>query len=69
MDLDDVLPICYEPKKGYVINLSGMEKNSPTSFGYIPFGVFYKTREEAEEARKEIFKVIKSIKIKYYTEL
>lgn len=58
--LEEVFPICIS-KDGYTINLAGMQKYSPTgdNWGYAPFQKTYKTKEEAEKVRKELWKTIK----------
>lgn len=58
--LEEVFPICIN-KDGYTINLAGMKKHSPTgdNWGYSPFQKTYKTQEEAEKVRKELWKTIK----------
>jgi hypothetical protein len=58
--LEEVFPICIG-KYGYTINLAGMQKHSPTgdNWGYAPFQKTYKTQEEAEKVRKELWKTIK----------
>ncbi len=57
--LEEVFPICLDGKE-YRINLAGMNKFSPTSenWGYVPFQKTYKTVEEAEKVRKELWKTI-----------
>jgi hypothetical protein len=58
--LEEVFPICTS-KDGYTINLAGMQKHSPTgdNWGYAPFQKTYKTHDEAEKVRKELWKTIK----------
>ena len=57
--LEEALPISIS-KDGYTINLAGMERHSSTgdNWGYVPFQETYKTREEAEKIRKELWKTI-----------
>lgn len=64
-NINDLLPICqdftgdYKKEGIWRINLAGMTKHSPTgNFGYMPFLKRYKTKEEAQSVREEIFKVI-----------
>lgn len=58
--LEEVFPICLDEKE-YRINLAGMNKLAPTgdNWGYAPFQKTYKTQEEAENVRKELWKTIK----------
>ena len=58
--LEEVFPICISGE-GYTINLAGMDKLAPTGddWGYAPFKKSYKTLEEAEKVRKELWKTIK----------
>jgi hypothetical protein len=56
--LDEVFPICIDGE-GYRINLAGMDKLCPTGFwGYVPFQKTYKTYDEANKVRKELWKTI-----------
>lgn len=56
--LEEVFPICIG-KDGFIINLAGMTKSAPTGdWGYAPFQKSYKTIEEAEKVRKELWKTI-----------
>ena len=57
--LEEVFPICLDGKE-YRINLAGMNKLSPTgeNWGYAPLQKTYKTLEEAESIRKELWKTI-----------
>ena len=64
--LEDMFPICVSGE-GYVINLAGMLKYSPTgnNWGYAPFAMVYKDRKEAEKVRKEIWETIKRWVVNY----
>ena len=57
--LDEVFPICLDGSE-YRINLAGMNKLAPTgkNWGYAPLQKTYKTSEEAEKVRKELWKTI-----------
>lgn len=61
--LDEVLPICLDVGIGHRINLANVNNSSTgNNWYYEPFYSAYKTKEEAEKARLEIYKAIKLIK-------